>query len=42
VQGIEHEHLPLAIGVQWHPEYLPQHRSQRRLFNALVAAATNR
>ncbi len=42
VQGIEHEHLPLAIGVQWHPEYLPQHPSQRRLFSALVQAAASR
>ena len=27
------------LGVQWHPEYLPQKRSQVRLFEALVKAA---
>lgn len=27
------------IGVQWHPEYLPQRREQRALFAALVDAA---
>jgi putative glutamine amidotransferase len=41
VQGIEHTALPLVLGVQWHPEYLPQHRRQRRLFSALVTAAAN-
>jgi putative glutamine amidotransferase len=25
--------------VQWHPEYLPQHQKQRRLFQALVQHA---
>ncbi|MEZ4370774.1 MAG: gamma-glutamyl-gamma-aminobutyrate hydrolase family protein [Polyangiaceae bacterium] len=28
-----------ALGVQWHPEYLPQHPEQRRLFAWLVAEA---
>jgi putative glutamine amidotransferase len=28
-----------AIGVQWHPEYLPARPSHQRLFKALVAAA---
>ncbi len=27
------------IGVQWHPEYLPQHPEHRRLFQALVQHA---
>lgn len=40
VQGIEHRDLPFWIGVQWHPEYLPQKRRQRRLFRALVVAAS--
>ncbi len=31
--------LPWLIGVQWHPEYLPQRREQRALFSALVHAA---
>ena len=39
VQAIEHEQLPFVIGVQWHPEYLPQLRGQRALFEALVERA---
>lgn len=30
---------PFLLGVQWHPEYLPQKAEQRRLFAGLVAAA---
>ena len=36
VQAIEHSHHPFMIGVQWHPEYLPQVRIQQNLFQALV------
>lgn len=39
VQGIEHQGLDFFLGVQWHPEYLPQKRRQRRLFRGLVTAA---
>lgn len=39
IQAIEHERHPFLIGVQWHPEYLPHHRRQRRLFNELVKSA---
>ncbi len=39
VQAVEHRGLPFAVGVQWHPEYLPQHHRQRRLFATLVRAA---
>lgn len=39
VQAIEHREHPFLIGVQWHPEYLPQKRVQRRLFAALVHSA---
>lgn len=39
VQAIEHQFLPFVIGVQWHPEFLPLHREQRRLFYQLVQAA---
>jgi len=42
VQAIEHESLPFVVGVQWHPEYLPQVPEQRALFNALVAQAKRR
>jgi putative glutamine amidotransferase len=39
VQAIEHAELPLLLGVQWHPEYLPQIPAQRAIFQALVAEA---
>lgn len=39
VQAIEHETLPFVVGVQWHPEYLPQIPQQRALFAALVRHA---
>ena len=39
VQGIENAAHRFWIGVQWHPEYLPQVPEQRRLFAALVEAA---
>lgn len=38
VQAIESRSGPLRLGVQWHPEYMPQRRTQRRLFAAFVAA----
>jgi gamma-glutamyl-gamma-aminobutyrate hydrolase PuuD len=38
-QAIEHPTRRFWIGVQWHPEYLPQLPEQRRLFHALVAEA---
>jgi putative glutamine amidotransferase len=39
VQAVEHETLPFVLGVQWHPEYLPQLLEQRALFEALVREA---
>lgn len=39
VQGIEHTERPFVIGVQWHPEFLPQVRRQQRLFRELVTVA---
>ena len=40
VQGLEHRHPEMFIlGVQWHPEYLPQVSSQRRLFSNFIEAA---
>ena len=42
IQAIEHESLPFVIGVQWHPEYLPQHKRQRAIFEALVTQARKR
>lgn len=38
-QAIEHENHPYLIGVQWHPEYMPQIPRQRALFKALVEQA---
>lgn len=42
VQAIEHTEFDFVIGVQWHPEYLPQIESQQRLFKELVSTATQR
>ena len=39
VQAIEGTRAHWVIGVQWHPEYLPQRAEQRALFRALVQAA---
>ena len=39
VQAIEHENNDFVLGVQWHPEYMPQIPPQRRLFNTLVEQA---
>ena len=38
VQAIESTSGPLRIGVQWHPEYLPQRRDNRQLFARFVDA----
>ncbi len=38
-QAIEHTGERFLIGVQWHPEFLPQKQSQQRLFQALIASA---
>ncbi len=42
IQAIEHPRHPLFIGVQWHPEYMPQSRTQQSLFHALVQQALQR
>ena len=42
IQGIEAVEGPLRIGVQWHPEYMPQRRDQRRLFASFVDYCLNR
>lgn len=41
-QAIEHRARAFFIGVQWHPEYLPQHPLHQRLFHGLVAHARKR
>lgn len=39
IQAVEAPGAHFRIGVQWHPELLPQSRIQRRLFSALADAA---
>jgi putative glutamine amidotransferase len=39
VQAIENTAHAFMIGVQWHPEYLPQSKMHRRLFSSLVEQA---
>jgi putative glutamine amidotransferase len=39
IQAIEHRDREFLLGVQWHPEYLPQRPEQRAIFHALVRAA---
>jgi putative glutamine amidotransferase len=39
VQAVEHTTLPFVLGVQWHPEFLPQMDRQQALFKALVRKA---
>jgi len=36
IQGIEHINASFIVGVQWHPEYLPQITAQQKIFTALV------
>ncbi len=38
-QGIENPVYPFMVGIQWHPEYLPQVPSQRQLFDELIRYA---
>lgn len=39
VQAVEDSAHPFLLGVQWHPEFLPQVAKQQRIFRRLVAAA---
>ena len=42
VQAIERNNHPYFIGVQWHPEYMPQNSTQQKLFRGLVDYAATR
>ena len=42
LQGFEAEGDRWLVGVQWHPEYLPQRPDQRAIFAALIAQAAGR
>ncbi len=39
IQAIEHIEYPYLMGVQWHPEFLPQDQEQREIFQDLVRVA---
>lgn len=39
IQAIEHKLLPFAIGVQWHPEYMPQDKKQKAIFKSMIQAS---
>lgn len=39
IQAVESPDFPFLVGVQWHPEYMPQIRAQRKIFKSLVEAA---
>lgn len=42
IQAIERPGHRFFVGVQWHPEYIPQSRTQQRLFRALVDSSRQR
>lgn len=42
VEAVQDRSRPFALGLQWHPEDLPDDPLQRRIFEALVTAAKNR
>ena len=39
IQAIERSNHPFFLGVQWHPEYMPQSKTQQGLFHSLVACS---
>ena len=39
IQAIEHTSDFFVLGVQWHPEYLPQHNSHQKIFRAFIKAS---
>jgi putative glutamine amidotransferase len=42
IQAIEKHGHPFFLGVQWHPEYIPQNRTQQGLFRHLARSALDR
>ena len=42
VQAVEHISHPFLIGVQWHPEYIPQRDNHRHIFKAFAEAVRDR
>jgi putative glutamine amidotransferase len=41
IQAVEYTSHPFVIGVQWHPEYLPQHHAHQDIFRALIKVCRN-
>ena len=39
IQAIERRQSAFFVGVQWHPEYMPQSATQQRLFRDLIRYA---
>jgi putative glutamine amidotransferase len=42
VEAVEDPRRSFALGIQWHPEDMPDDPLQRKIFQALVTAAQNR
>lgn len=42
VESLEYPGHPFAIGVQWHPEWMPEEEDQQKLFSVLIDAAHER
>lgn len=42
IEGFEAEGERFLVGVEWHPELMPERPEQRRLFDAVVAEAAGR
>ncbi len=42
IEGVEDPTREFAVGVQWHPELIPEHAGTRSLFEALIRAASDR
>lgn len=40
IEGIEHPHKRFCVGVQWHPESLPDVEVHRSIFKGFIAAAS--
>lgn len=41
IQAVEHQHQHFALGVQWHPEYMPHKTLQMQLFETFVEKCRN-
>lgn len=39
IQAIEYTDHRFIIGIQWHPEYLPQNKLHQKIFRAFIKAS---